>query len=167
MSHLPSLYTLLLLILALSCHGQDLIKIDTPIQGQTITSKTTLGIFYTVVGVQTLSPPPVNATYPSSMNAQFQWLAKGTETNPLSFSAISGMVTRSYPAGYLNIQYTSSWNVPNCHFFSRYNPSNYDFRLVFTPVYGESDAPEQIDQQQQPIVIPLNVEVNNATFPKC
>jgi hypothetical protein len=103
------------------------------------------------------------------MTAQFEWLAKGTQNDPLALSALGGMNTRHYAAGIQNKEYTNSWNVPNCHFFSRYNPSNYDFRLVFTPVY-KAELPgeeQQSDHQQQPIVIPLTVQVNNATYPKC
>ncbi|CAO3579892.1 unnamed protein product [Absidia cylindrospora] len=110
-----------------------------------------------------MSPPPANASYPSSMTAQFQWLQKGTEGNPLSLSALGGLDTHHYVAGIQNKGYTASWNVPNCHFFSRYTPSNYDFSLVFTPVYSDVTAPSQ----QEPIKIALNVQVNNATYPKC
>ncbi|CAO3581196.1 unnamed protein product [Absidia cylindrospora] len=154
---------LLLLLLSLTCFAQDFIQINSPTNGQTVTSKTRLDVSYTVIGAQTLSPAPVNATYPSSMTATFQWSQKGNnDGNSLSFSALGGLNTRHYAAGIQNKGYTASFNVPNCHFFSRYNPSNYDFHLVFTPLYSEES-----EQQQEPISVALNVQVNNATFPKC
>ncbi|KAI8081399.1 uncharacterized protein BX664DRAFT_340315 [Halteromyces radiatus] len=162
MTLLSHYFTLFLLVFVLTCSAQDFIQITSPTNGQTVSSKSQLTISYNVIGVPIVSPPPANATYPSGMTAEFQWLQKGTTNNPLSLNASNSLVTKPYVAGIQNKAYTSVWNIPNCHFFSRYTPSNYNFQMVFTPTYNIPS-----DQNQQSIVVPLTIQVNNATFPKC
>ncbi|KAI9299378.1 hypothetical protein BJ944DRAFT_245328 [Cunninghamella echinulata] len=159
-----SKFSILLLISLITVFAQDFVQITSPTSNQVFGSKVDVPIHYNIIGAQTLEPPPANATYPSSIKLTFQWLSKGTTDNPLNFTAVNSLAAKPFVAGFQNKQYTGSWKTPNCHFFSRYNPNNYDFSLVFTPIYNANALP---DQQQDPISIPIGIQVNNATFPKC
>ncbi|CAO3641484.1 unnamed protein product [Cunninghamella blakesleeana] len=156
--------SLLLLISFITVFAQDFIQITSPTQNQVVGAKQEVAITYNVIGAQTLQPPPANATYPSGMSLYFQWLAKGTTNNPIHLTAINSLTTKPFIAGISNKQYSTTWKTPGCHFFSRYNPNNYDFSLVFSPTYSGIVQP---DQQQDNILIPLSFQINNSTFPKC
>ena len=86
----------------------------------------------------------------------------------ISLSVTSGLNTDGYPGGSKNVQRKQSWKAPNCHFFSRYPPTTYDFSLVFTPQYPPVTVGSPlVGTQQSQIVVPLAVTVDNSTFPKC
>ncbi|ORX60638.1 hypothetical protein DM01DRAFT_1332766 [Hesseltinella vesiculosa] len=156
--------TLSLLIFALLqlAVGQNLIRIDNPQNGQSLGSKQPYTMFYTVIGAQTMSPAPANATYPNALQVQLQWTLQSSPSNPVSLNVASGLPTGYYPAGIQDKQYNFTWTPPNCHFFSRYNPNQYAFNLVYTPIYTLAAA-----QPQAAISIPVTFTVNNASFPKC
>lgn len=110
----------------------------------------------------------VTTTYPSSLSIDFVWNEHANPNNVLSFSVSSGLLTDSYPGGLQNIQRKDSWKIPNCHFFSRYPPTTYDFSLVFTPNYPASlTGIPNVGTAQSAITVPLAVTVDNSTFPKC
>lgn len=87
----------------------------------------------------------------------------------ISLAVASGLVTDPYPGGLNSIQHKEPWKAPNCHFFSRYSPTAYDFTLVFTPVYPvvAVGSAANVGSPQSAIIIPLVVTVDNSTFPKC
>lgn len=85
----------------------------------------------------------------------------------LSLSVSTGLLTDSYPGGLKNILHKDSWKIPNCHFFSRYPPTAYDFSLVFTPKYPAAIGTLNVGTAQSAIIVPLAVTVDNSTFPKC
>lgn len=111
----------------------------------------------------------INTTYPSSLSIDFIWTEHANPTNVKSLSVSTGLITDPYPGGLKDVQHKEPWKAPNCHFFSRYPPTTYDFSLVFTPKYADvvvGSAPN-VGNAQSAIVVPLAVTVNNSTFPKC
>lgn len=78
----------------------------------------------------------------------------------------SGLETDSYPGGLQNVQHRDQWKLPNCHFFSRYPPTAYDFSLLFTPNY-ETGQVVVVGTAQSAIAVPLSITVDNSTFPRC
>jgi hypothetical protein len=104
-----------------------------------------------------------DVVYPSSLEAQLTWSEKANPSNQLHLTVASGLTSDPFPGGLQNLQYSQKWRVPNCHFFSRYNPSQYDFTLVIKSVYTNVT----FSGTQPDIVIPLYIDVQNSTFPKC
>ncbi|KAF7731413.1 hypothetical protein EC973_000221 [Apophysomyces ossiformis] len=167
MIHRPSLL-LLLLGLAWAALAQDVVVINHPAQNEQWVNNKEFPIDYTIVGGQTTNPP-FAANYPNSLSVYFQWNKHGDTSNPLRLSAIQNLETAPYPAGVQNQQYHQLWKTPNCHFFSRYPPSAYDFSLYFEPTYIPPGPNQTVPAgpQQQPITVNLQIKVNNETFPKC
>lgn len=96
------------------------------------------------------------------------WTEHANPNNVISLSVSSGLNTDAYPSGLQNINHKESWRAPNCHFFSRYPPTTYDFSLVFTPIYPSPVAGSQnVGTEQSKIIVPLAITVDNSTFPKC
>ncbi|KAL1933507.1 hypothetical protein VTP01DRAFT_7597 [Rhizomucor pusillus] len=147
--------------------AQDLITINSPTENQQLASNTEITIQYTVNGnqVENIASP----YYPSSMDLNFQWTENSNTSNVISFSAVTGIATDPYPAGIQNKQYTATFKTPGCHFFTRYQTSQYSFALVFNPVYPtlSPGATAPGNTQQSPITIPVSIQVNNQTFPRC
>ncbi|KAG0169888.1 hypothetical protein DFQ28_002834 [Apophysomyces sp. BC1034] len=168
MNHRRSLL-LLLLALVSTVLAQDVLVINHPAQNEQWSNNREFPIDYTIVGGQTTNPP-FDANYPNSLTVYFQWAKHGDGSNPLRLTAIQSLETSPYPAGVQNQQYHQKWKTPNCHFFSRYPPSSYDFSLYFEPSYLPA-APNATSvsngPQQQPITVNLNIQVSNETFPKC
>ncbi|KAI8082541.1 uncharacterized protein B0P05DRAFT_537438 [Gilbertella persicaria] len=160
-------YFFILLVLFTFAHAQNLINIDVPKPNEMIYNKELLNMTFTVIGSQTVSPA-VSDYYPSSLIADFVWTERANTANVLSFNIASGLNTSPYPGGTQSIQRKESWRVPDCHFFSRYSPTAYDFSIVFTPVYPvATETSPATGIAQDKIVIPLSITVDNSTFPKC
>ncbi|KAI7879238.1 hypothetical protein K492DRAFT_196123 [Lichtheimia hyalospora FSU 10163] len=144
----------------------DVVRIDEPTDNAQLPSNTEISFKYTVIGAQAAGI--TDAYYPNSMTVDFEWVQNGNESNVLRFNAASSLETASAPAGVSDKQYEATWKTPNCHFFTRYNPSDYTFSLLFTPVYPEltpnMTAP---GPEQQAMSVPININVNNGTFPRC
>lgn len=166
--------------------AQDLITINSPTENQQLASNTEITIQYTVngnqvgkkkhsSGIATNRSLIINIEniaspyYPSSMDMNFQWTENSNTSNVISFSAVTGIATDPYPAGIQNKQYTATFKTPGCHFFTRYQTSQYSFALVFNPVYPtlSPGATAPGNTQQSPITIPVSIQVNNQTFPRC
>lgn len=114
--------------------------------------------------------PALTAYYPSSLAVGFVWSEKANTTNTLSLQVAASLDTNAYPGGTQNIERKQRWRAPNCHFFSRYPPTQYDFSLVFTPSYpttSEDDQQQVLGTPQKAIIIPLGIQVDNSSFPKC
>jgi hypothetical protein len=124
-----------------------------------------------VIFLNTIVNPPYDTktTYPNSLSVDLVWSEHANPSNVLSLSVSSGMSTDAYPSGLQNIQYHQTWRAPNCHFFSRYPPTTYDFSLQFTPSYPEpiEGGAANVGTEQSKIVVPLSITVDNSTFPKC
>lgn len=191
-------YTAASVFLATSALAQNLINVDVPQPNANVFSKSSVNITYSVIGTQTgtiifycffplfffllrlesynffligflVSPTyNINTTYPSSLSIDFVWSEHANPNNVLSFSVSSGLNTDPYPSGLKTTQHKESWRAPNCHFFSRYPPTTYDFSLVFTPVYpAPALGSQNVGTEQSKIVVPLAITVDNSTFPKC
>lgn len=111
--------------------------------------------------------PPFSAYYFNSLVAEFIWKDRsGGQSQSLSIS--SSLDCAPYPAGLQNKVYNQQFNVPNCHFFSRYPPSQYDFSILFTPYYAPpTNSSPATGPEQPPVSVPVTIHVNNDTFPKC
>ncbi|KAI8365378.1 uncharacterized protein BYT42DRAFT_550235 [Radiomyces spectabilis] len=142
----------------------DVIVINQPTPNQKVVNRQVLAIQYTIIGAQTINPP-INALYPSSMDATFHWQQRQTPSTSFNISGLSNLNTDPYPAGIQNQIYTAHWKLPNCHFFARYKPTDWDFTLVFELKYPIN--PNNLPTQP-PIRIPLAIEpVGNDITPKC
>lgn len=109
-----------------------------------------------------------DAYYFNSMALEFQWTQKNNQSNVIELNAASGLVTDPAPAGISNKQYSTLWKVPGCHFFHRYSPNDYNFELIFTPQYTALAVNQTAPgPQQEPITVPVTINVNDANFPKC
>ncbi|KAI8890964.1 hypothetical protein K501DRAFT_319516, partial [Backusella circina FSU 941] len=144
----------------ISC--QNILLVNLPRSNEQIHNKDLSIIDYTILGDHT-GDLNTNIVYPSTLEAELTWTAKGNPSNQLHLTVASGLTSDPFPGGLKNLQYTSTWRVPNCHFFSRYNPNEYDFTLVVKPVYNNAT----ISGSQPAIIIPLYIDVQNSTFPKC
>ncbi|KAI8643166.1 hypothetical protein BD408DRAFT_159378 [Parasitella parasitica] len=158
-------------LLSIAVHAQNFINVDIPKISENIYNKELLNVTYTVIGTQTTNPP-LNNYYPDSLSIDFVWTEHANSTNMLSLQVSSGLNTKPYPGGNQNVQRKDSFRVPNCHFFSRYPPTAYDFSFIFTPVYNiitsaNGSIAEPTGNAQDKIIVPVAVTVDNSTFPKC
>ncbi|KAI9315595.1 hypothetical protein BX666DRAFT_1860837 [Dichotomocladium elegans] len=154
----------------LFAQAADVIVINEPSSNQHLPSNTEVSIKYTVVGAQAgkYGLWGVDAYYPNSLNVNFQWIQNSNQENVISFSAASGLTTDPAPAGLVDKQYSTTWKTPNCHFFTRYTTSDYTFSLVFIPNYPVLNATQTAPGPQQAVIsVPVTIQVNNGTFPKC
>lgn len=122
--------------------------------------------------MSSIANPPLNNYYPNSLNIDFVWTEHANSANTVSLQVSTGLNTNPYPGGSQNVQRKDSFRVPNCHFFSRYPPTTFDFSLVFTPIYNavtsaNGSIVEPTGTAQDRIIVPLAVLVDNSTFPKC
>ncbi|KAK4509252.1 uncharacterized protein ATC70_007602 [Mucor velutinosus] len=166
-----SLTTVFVSLLSLAVNAQNVVNVDVPKVNEMIYNKGLLNITYSIIGTQTTNPP-LNNYYPNSLNVDFVWTEHANTANTLSLQVSTGLNTNPYPGGTQNIQRKDTFRVPNCHFFSRYPPSTFDFSLVFTPIYNtitrtNGSIVEPTGTPQDKIIVPLAVTVDNSTFPKC
>lgn len=114
-----------------------------------------------------IANPTFNAYYFNSLSANFMWKDR-TSGQSLSLHVSSSLESSPYPGGLQNKIYTFQWRVPNCHFFSRYPPAQYDYSLLFTPTYAAvTNSSPATGPEQSSIAVPVTIQVNNVTFPKC
>ncbi|KAI9495337.1 hypothetical protein BDB00DRAFT_814229 [Zychaea mexicana] len=163
---------LLATLIALFCavgltFAADIIRIDQPTGSQQIPSNTDNPFIYTILGAQ--ANGITDAYYPNSFSVDFQWIQNGNDSNVLKFNAISSVDATPAPAGVSDKQYTQqTWKTPNCHFFTRYRTSDYSFSLVVTPTYSTLTLNQTAPGPEQSVLtVPLNIQVNNGTFPRC
>ncbi|KAG1137925.1 hypothetical protein G6F37_010901 [Rhizopus arrhizus] len=146
--------------------GSNVLVINSPQPNQQISSKSDFRITYTIVGGQATNPP-FAAYYFHSLSADFIW-KDHTSGQSLSFTISSSLDSSPYPNGLQNKVYDTEWKVPNCHFFSRYPPSQYDYSILFTPSYlPVTNSSPATGPEQSSITVPITIQVNNNTFPKC
>ncbi|KAI9259503.1 hypothetical protein BDA99DRAFT_513436 [Phascolomyces articulosus] len=167
MIHSRLLATFIALICAVGLtFAADIIRIDQPTGNQQIPSNADNPFVYTILGGQ--ANGITDAYYPNSFSVDFQWVQNGNDNNVLKFNAISSLDATPAPAGVTDKQYTSSWKTPNCHFFTRYRTNDYTFSLVVTPRYSTLTVNQTAPgPEQQVLSVPLNIQVNNGTFPRC
>ncbi|KAI7887024.1 hypothetical protein K492DRAFT_155529 [Lichtheimia hyalospora FSU 10163] len=147
-----------------SVSADGLIQVNNPASNQVLGSNTHNVFQYTVVGAQTGDNP----YYPNSINVDLQWQQRNNDSNTLRINVISGLAADSAPAGISNKQYTSSWKLPGCHFFTRYNTDKYGFSLIVSPNYAALSPNQTAPGPEEPSqTIPVQIQVNNGTFPKC
>ncbi|KAG2228069.1 hypothetical protein INT45_009115 [Circinella minor] len=162
---------LLATLVALFCSigftiAADIIRIDQPTNNQQIPSNTDIAFQYTILGAQ--ANGITDAYYPNSFAVDFQWVQKSDESNVLKFTAISSLESSPAPAGVSDKQYTNTWKVPNCHFFTRYQTNDYTFSMVVTPQYSTLTVNQTAPGPEQSVIsVPVNIQVNNGTFPRC
>ncbi|CDH49995.1 hypothetical protein RO3G_08939 [Lichtheimia corymbifera JMRC:FSU:9682] len=162
----------IVLLSTVSCFGSrpvsadGLIQVNSPASNQVLGSNTDNVFQYTVVGAQTVGIS--NPYYPNSINVDLQWQQRNNDSNTLRINVISGLAADSAPAGISNKQYTSTWKLPGCHFFTRYNTAQYGFSLIVSPNYAALSPNQTAPGPEEPSqTIPLQIQVNNGTFPKC
>ncbi|CEG75689.1 hypothetical protein RMATCC62417_10693 [Rhizopus microsporus] len=163
---IPFITVFLFLIHYVLADSPSVLVINAPQPNQQLTSKTHFNLTYTIVGSQTTNPP-FSAYYFNSLAAEFIWKDRsGGQSQSLKIS--SSLDCAPYPAGLQNKVYNQQFNVPNCHFFSRYPPSQYDFSILFTPYYAPpTNSSPATGPEQPPVSVPVTIHVNNDTFPKC
>ncbi|KAI8150125.1 hypothetical protein BJV82DRAFT_662215 [Fennellomyces sp. T-0311] len=144
----------------------DIIRVDSPTSGQEVPSNADNAFTYTILGAQ--ANGITDAYYPNSFSLDFQWIQKSDESNVLKFNAISSLPADPAPAGISDKQYSQTWKTPNCHFFTRYRTSDYSFSLIVTPQYPALGVNQVAPGTEQGVLtIPINIQVNNGTFPRC
>ncbi|KAL0089672.1 hypothetical protein F4703DRAFT_1842158 [Phycomyces blakesleeanus] len=159
------LYIILVLLafVAAVC-GQGMLTIQQPLTNEQWTSNSRQRIEYTIVGNQTLTTP-LTLQYPSSFDIVFQWTARSDATKTYQLDALSGLSAVPYPGGTQNKVYSATWKLPGCRFFSRYTTQDYTFNIVFVPKYPSTT--KATVQKQSAVTVALDIQVNNATFPRC
>lgn len=100
------------------------------------------------------------------MDVIFRWTGKNSISN--EFIALNGLNTDPYPGSLKNQVYGHRWKLPNCHFFRRYQPSEWTFAMIFQPQYTETlpVSPNVHQNKTKKLtVVPLGPKQSNITLP--
>ncbi|KAI9263676.1 hypothetical protein BY458DRAFT_514423 [Sporodiniella umbellata] len=160
------LLSLALILVSGAIADSNVLVINSPQPNQQIQSKSRFPITYTIVGGQA-AKPAFDAYYFHTLQANLIWKDRtGGQARLLSVS--NSMDASHSPAGLQDKSHSLSWHVPNCRFFSRYPPSQYDYSILFTPVYAPvTNSSPATGPEQPPVSVPITIQVNNGSFPKC
>ncbi|KAI7895666.1 Six-hairpin glycosidase-like protein [Mucor mucedo] len=156
-----SAYTLLV------AADNSLITVNNPVANQVLTPGQQVIVQYTVNGIPPNGKPVTQEipNYPNSMDVIFRWTGKNSISN--EFIALNGLNTDPYPGSLKNQVYSHRWKLPNCHFFRRYQPSEWTFAMIFQTQYSES-LPVPVNHHnatKKIVVVPLGPKQSNITLP--
>lgn len=98
------------------------------------------------------------------MDVIFRWTEKNATSRQNEFIALNGLNTDPYPGSLKNQVYSHRWKLPNCHFFSRYLPSEWTFSLIFQTHYPEIHS-VVTNTTKKYVVVPLGPKQANITLP--
>lgn len=97
------------------------------------------------------------------MDVIFRWTGKNGSSN--EFIALNGLNTDPYPGSIKNQVYNHRWKLPNCHFFRRYQPSEWTFVMLFQARYPDPVPLSSSNATKKQVVVPLGPKQADITLP--
>ncbi|KAG1460659.1 hypothetical protein G6F55_004036 [Rhizopus delemar] len=152
--------------------AKDLLTLTSPTPNQSVTPGHLLSFNYTMNAIFTNSQQQqqqqvvlgYTPNYPNALDVYFQWTAKNDSQHMIQFTAAKGLITDSVSTK--DMVYDHVWRLPSCRFFKRYQPDQWNFNLLFQPIYAEpsnSTTNIPLGPQQSSMTMPINISVNNMT----